>query len=112
MEPYNVQKDNGTDPLFRTKPGSVIIKGHWKLHHYFEDNSLELYNIKEDISESNDLSKKNQEKTMELFNQLNKWRNKRNAPIPDQLNSHYDKKFVDSLLLLITNKKISGRLKI
>ena len=98
-------------PLFRTKPGSVIIKGHWKLHHYFEDNSLELYNIKEDISESNDLSKKNQEKTMELFNQLNKWRNKRNAPIPDQLNSHYDKKFVDSLLLLIKNKKISGRLK-
>jgi len=112
LEPYNVQKDNGTDPLFRTKPGSVIIKGHWKLHHYFEDNSLELYNIKEDISESNDLSKKNQEKTMELFNQLNKWRNKRNAPIPDQLNSHYDKKFVDSLLLLIKNKKISGRLKI
>ena len=48
---------------------------------------------------------------MELFNQLNKWRNKRNAPIPDQLNSHYDKKFVDSLLLLIKNKKISGRLK-
>ena len=110
LQPYNVQKDNGTDPLFRTRPGSVIIKDDWKLHHYFEDNSLELYNIKEDISESDDLSKKNQEKTTELFNELNSWRKQRNAPIPNQINSYYDKNFVDSLLLLIKNKKIKGRI--
>ena len=108
LQPYNVQKDNGTDPLFRTRPGSVIIKDDWKLHHYFEDNSLELYNIKEDISESDDLSKKNQEKTTELFYELNSWRKQRSAPIPNQINSYYDKNFVDSLLLLIKNKKIKG----
>jgi arylsulfatase A-like enzyme len=62
LEAYNVQKDNGFDPVFRTRPGSVIIKGDWKLHHYFEDNNLELYNLKNDISESNDLSKENIEK--------------------------------------------------
>ena len=63
LEAYNVHLDNGTDPLFRTRPGSVIIKDNWKLHHYFEDGKIELYNIEEDISESTDLSKTNLEKT-------------------------------------------------
>ena len=109
LEAYNVQKDNGFDPIFRTRPGSVIIKGDWKLHHYFEDNNLELYNLKNDISESNDLSKENIEKTLELFNDLKIWRDDRNAPIPNKLNPNYDKKFVDSLLILIKNKKVRGR---
>ena len=109
LEAYNVQKDNGFDPIFRTRPGSVIIKGDWKLHHYFEDNNLELYNLKNDISESNDLSKENIEKTLELFNDLKIWRDHRNAPIPNRLNPDYDKKFVDSLLILIKNKKVRGR---
>ena len=109
LEAYNVQKDNGFDPIFRTRPGSVIIKGNWKLHHYFEDNNLELYNLKNDISESNDLSKENIEKTLELFNDLIIWRDHRNAPIPNRLNPNYDKKFVDSLLILIKNKKVRGR---
>ena len=110
LEAYNVQKDNGFDPIFRTRPGSVIIKGDWKLHHYFEDNNLELYNLKNDISESNDLSKVNTEKTLELFIDLKIWRDHRKAPIPNKLNPDYDKKFADSLLVLIRNKKISGRL--
>ena len=110
LEAYNVQKDNGFDPIFRTRPGSVIIKGNWKLHHYFEDNNLELYNLKNDISESNDLSKVNTEKTLELFIDLKIWRDHRKAPIPNKLNPDYDKKFADSLLVLIRNKKISGRL--
>ncbi|MDC3276316.1 sulfatase [Flavobacteriaceae bacterium] len=110
LEAYNVQKDNGFDPIFRTRPGSVIIKGNWKLHHYFEDNNLELYNLKNDISESNDLSKVNTEKTLELFIDLKIWRDHRKAPIPNKLNPDYDKKFADSLLVLIRSKKISGRL--
>ena len=63
-----------------------------------------------DISESNDLSKENIEKTLELFNDLKIWRDDRNAPIPNKLNPNYDKKFVDSLLILIKNKKVSGRI--
>ena len=34
----------------------------------------------------------------------------RNSPIPNNLNPDYDKKFVDSLLVLIKNKKVRGRL--
>ena len=110
LEAYNVQKDDGYDPIFRTRPGSVIIKDNWKLHHYFEDNILELYNLEDDVSELKDLSQENKEIALELFNELKKWRERRKAPIPNKINSDYNKKFVDSLLLLIKNKKISGRI--
>ena len=80
--------------MIGTMPGSVIIKGDWKLHHYFEDNDLEL----------NNLSEEKKEKILELFNDLKTWRNKRKAPVPNKLNPDYDKKFVDSLLILIKNK--------
>lgn len=110
LEPYNVYKDNGTDPLFRTRPGSVIIKDNWKLHYYFEDNKLELYNIVEDVSESIDLSKKNEGKTKELFDELKIWWEFNNAPIPSEKNPEYDQKFVDSLNFLIQKKEIRGRI--
>ena len=110
LEPYDVYKDNGTDPLFRTKPGSVIIKNDWKLHHYFENNSIELYNLIEDVSESKNLSEENKEKTNELYEELNKWRKLNNAPIPYKINPDYDPIFVDSLLNLIENKKIKKRI--
>ena len=110
LEPYDVYKDNGTDPLFRTKPGSVIIKNDWKLHHYFENNSIELYNLIEDVSESKNLSEENKEKKNELYEELNKWRKLNNAPIPYKINPDYDPIFVDSLLNLIENKKIKKRI--
>ncbi|GIT06047.1 MAG: hypothetical protein CM1200mP29_14580 [Verrucomicrobiota bacterium] len=34
------------DPLFRTRPCSAVGLGNWKLHEYFEDGALELYNLK------------------------------------------------------------------
>ena len=110
LEAYNVHLDNGSDPIFRTRPGSVIIKDDWKLHHYFENGRIELYNIKEDISESNDLSIINPKKTKELFNDLNEWRKTNNAPIPLEKNPDYNQRFVDSINFLIINKKIAGRI--
>ena len=110
LEAYNVQKDDGKDPLFRTRPGSVIIKGDWKLHHYFEDNELELYNLSDDMSESKNLSKINKEITTRLYNDLDVWRTSNNAPIPSDKNPKYNQKFVDSLIVLIKEKKISGRI--
>ena len=94
--------------MFRTRPGSVIIKDDWKLHHYFENNSLELYNLKEDVSESNNVFKENEDKTNQLYEELDSWRKKNNAPIPKELNADFDQKFVDSLLLQIQETKVSG----
>ena len=109
LEPYNVHKDDGTDPLFRTRPGSVVIKDNWKLHHYFEDNKIELYDIIKDKSESKNLSKINTKKTKELYGDLERWRKENNAPIPSLKNPYYNQKYVDSLNFLIMNKKIMGK---
>ena len=109
LEPYNVHLDSGSDPLFRTRPGSVIIKDNWKLHHYYEDNNFELYNLENDISESKNLININKEKKAELLKDLNNWRSKNNAPIPNKLNPFYNQKYVDSLMILINNNKVSGK---
>ena len=109
LEPYRVQLDSGTDPLFRTRPGTVIIKDNWKLHHYYEDNKYELYDLEKDVSESQNLSEIKKEKKNELLIDLNNWRKTNNAPIPSRLNPYYDQKYVDSLMFLIDKNLISGK---
>lgn len=79
------------DPLFRTRPGSVIRSGNWKLHEYFEDGRLELYNLKDDIGETNDLAQTHPEKADELYQQLERWRAEIDAPVPTQLNPQYQR---------------------
>jgi arylsulfatase A-like enzyme len=77
------------DTVFRTRPGSAIRLGDWKLIQYFENNDIELYNLKDDIGEKTNLEKVNPEKTMELLDMLEKWRLDTNAPVPTELNPEY-----------------------
>jgi len=77
------------DPLFRTRPGSAIRYGDWKLHEYFEDGGLELYNLREDLSEKNNLADKRPEKVKELHAMLKAWRKETGAPVPSELNPAY-----------------------
>ena len=109
MEPYTVHKDSGTDPLFRTRPGSVIIKDDWKLHKYYEDNKVELYNLVNDISETTNLIETKKEKAKELLEDLDNWLEVKNAPLPLKLNPLYDRKYVDSLMYLIQKNKVFGK---
>ena len=81
--------EDSQDLIFRTRPGSSIRYGDWKLIWYFENNDIELYNLKEDISERNDLSEKNPEKVKELLKILKKWHKDTNAPIPQTVNPDY-----------------------
>jgi arylsulfatase A-like enzyme len=85
-------KDDGStqDPLFRTRPGSAVRLGDWKLIHYFENNDLELYNLKEDLSEKNNLAQSNPEKRKELLEILEDWRKETQAPVPAELNPEYE----------------------
>jgi len=61
------------------KPGSAIRHGDWKLVQHFESNTVELYNLKNDIGEMDDLSSKFPEKTQDLLNRLNNLRQDTNA---------------------------------
>ncbi len=78
------------DPYFRTRPGGVIRKGDWKLIEYFEDGDLELYNLKNDISERHNLADSHPEKTAELHRMLIRWREQIDAPVPTTPNPAYD----------------------
>ena len=102
----------------RAPGGNIFIKGgnfrvkypgNWKLHHYFEDDKIELYDLNNDLTELNDLSEINKEKKDELYDDLLSWRKQNKAPIPSRLNPDYDQLFVDSLNHLIVSKKIRGK---
>lgn len=60
----------------KTKPQSAIRKGSYKLIYFYESNEFELYDLKEDVQESNDLSQSHpgvaEELESELFNYLSK----------------------------------------
>ena len=78
------------DPVFRTRPGSAIRYGDWKLIQYFENNDIELYNLKEDLGEKNNLARSNPDKAEELLALLDTWRKNTNAPVPTELNPDYE----------------------
>lgn len=63
-------------------PAGAIRKGDWKLIEYFEDGHVELYNIREDLSEKNDLAQKMPDKAAELRKQLAEWRESVSARMP------------------------------
>jgi arylsulfatase A-like enzyme len=67
---------------WRTTPVSLIEVGDWKLMEFFEDGRLELYNLRDDIGEKNNLATSMPEKTRELHNRLIAWRKEINAPLP------------------------------
>ncbi len=89
LEAYDPKKDQAQDVLFRTRPGAAIRRENWKLIKYFENNTLELYNLSNDLSEQNNLVNKNTRKAKQLHGRLTKWLQKVDAPIPIDLNPNY-----------------------
>jgi arylsulfatase A-like enzyme len=84
------RKDQQRDPLYRSRPCGIIRRGDWKLHEYFENGDLELYNLRTDIGEANNLASTHPEKAAELLEQLRAWRQATGAPVPRKPNPDYD----------------------
>jgi len=78
---------DGTPNYWRGVPSTTILSGDWKLIYYYEYESCELYNLREDISEQNDLSKKETEIADELLKKLKNWVKEVDAPVPSVLNT-------------------------
>jgi arylsulfatase A-like enzyme len=70
-------------------PYSAIREGDWKLIHFFEDDHVELYNLKNDLSEKTDLATSNAAKAADLRAKLNTWRTSVGAQLPTR-NPQYD----------------------
>jgi arylsulfatase A-like enzyme len=94
--------NRGRDPVFRTRPVSVIRQGDFKLHLYHEEwqldggreklttnNAVELYNLATDIKEEKNLVLTNIQKRDEMLNHLLKWLADTKAPLPTKPNPGY-----------------------
>lgn len=102
LNAYDGMKNESRDSIFRTRPVSVIRKGDWKLLMFLEEwvldggrekmisnNSIELYNLRNDIGERCNLVKTETKKRDELLDQLIAWQDKIQAPIPTESNHEY-----------------------
>lgn len=82
--------DGQRDLLFRSRPCSVIRHGDWKLHEYFEDRGLELYNLRDDIGEQQNRIESNPAKAKQLHEALIAWRKSTGASVPTEPNPRFD----------------------
>ncbi|WP_075343006.1 sulfatase [Tenacibaculum agarivorans] len=93
-------KDNRLDrphqKLFWKKENRGVIRdGDWKLLRY-PDRPAELYNLKEDISEVNDLAAKYPEKVRKMYKELFKWELTLKRPLW-QLKREYEGKAMERM---------------
>jgi len=65
-----------------TTPVSAVRSGDWKLLEFFEDQHLELYNLRDDLGEQHDLAKEMPDKAAALRDQLHAWRESVGAAMP------------------------------
>jgi arylsulfatase A-like enzyme len=55
-------------------PGSAVRVGDYKLLHYLENNTVQLFNLVKDPGEQTDLALKEPSKAKQLMNLLDQWR--------------------------------------
>lgn len=65
-----------------TAPVSAIRAGDWKLLEYYEDQRVELYNLRDDLSEKTELAAAQPEKAQQLRDRLHAWLSETGAQLP------------------------------
>lgn len=83
----------GPANFWRAVPSTVIMKGDYKLIRYYEYDRYELFNLREDISEKNDLSGEMPELANNLLRELDEWIKETSAPVPNIPNPKFDPDF-------------------
>ena len=88
--PAYLQGYSDTKGPWRTTPAAAVRQGDWKLIEFFEDNQLELYNLKDDIGETKNLASEQPERARRLHQLMLGWRQRVNAPVPTEKNPKYE----------------------
>jgi arginine deiminase len=65
-----------------SKPGAVIVINNFKFILNYEDNSIEVYNLKNDLAEKNNKATKNKNIVASYSLALKKWLKNNNATYP------------------------------
>ncbi len=63
-------------------PSGAVRDGDWKLIEWYEDGSLELFNLKNDLGEKTNLAKQHSDKAKALHAKLASWRKATGAKMP------------------------------
>jgi arylsulfatase A-like enzyme len=63
-------------------PGGAIREGDYKLIEYYENNTRQLFNLREDMEEMNDLVEQEPETAERLTKKLHEWRERIDAQMP------------------------------
>ena len=63
-------------------PAGAIRDGDYKLLEYFENGTVQLFNLKTDLGEQHDLAAAQPERAGELLAKLHAWRKEVNAKMP------------------------------
>ena len=89
LQNYAGEEDQSRDAKFRTRPGTVLRKGKWKLHEYFEDGTLLLFDLENDPGETKNLAQEKPKKLKVLKNDMYAWREQTQSPVPTRRNPKY-----------------------
>ncbi len=79
-------------PYWRGVPATVIRRGKYKLIYYYEDQSVKLFDVVNDMGESKDLSEEQPEIAAQLLAELKAWTTAVEAPVPNKLNPVFNPK--------------------
>jgi len=81
------------------RPSGAVRDGDWLMIEYYDEDKVELYNLRSDISEKHDVSPQHSELAAQLKKALAKWRidNKAqsNTPNPDFIPGKFHELYVD-----------------
>ena len=69
-------------------PGAAILDGDWKLIEFYETGDVELYNLRDDIGERNNLAASDPQRTAELRQKLSDWQTEMQAKMPVERATH------------------------
>ena len=89
LQNYAGEEDQSRDAKFRTRPGTVLRNGKWKLHEYFEDGALLLFDLEKDPGETHNLAAEKPKKLEALKSDMYAWRKRTDSPVPTKLNPKY-----------------------
>ena len=79
-------------------PRNALRRGEWKIHHFYTDNTYELYNLKDDIGETCDLSKSDPENFSRMLKELKQTYKRFGCPEKLEPNPEYDQEATNKIL--------------
>ncbi len=80
--PVYLERDSSVEGPWRTTPVAAVRKGGYKLIEFFEDGRLELYDLRDDPSESNNLVMSLPDLATSLQLEMVEWRRAVGARVP------------------------------